>query len=387
MNFYIINKRTCTRVKLFGEDLRKLLIVNGWKQVSLRQAEWIFINSCSFLKSQENYFISLIKQVYGGKSQNQKIIVFGCLPKTNSEAIKRISSLLFSRNLKEIQNYFKLKKYKIEPEFVTDADLNFSRKIIYWFNKLFLKNVQIAHRLMKRDIFHIRISSGCMGKCSYCSERFTTVLSSRTTMEIITSFKKGLSLGFKHFALNSDDSSSFGKDKGENIYNLLGKLIKLPEDFDIAISEFNPKGLFDRRLITLLSSSKISYITIPIQSASSRILKLMRRPYQISRVIKKIEVIRKNNSKLKINTHIIVGFPGETLRDFEKTKELVKKGLFDRIKVFKYSDRPSTEASLMAGKISEEEKKKRAGVLNRLIIRDSIKKRSISNLILNAIKI
>jgi tRNA A37 methylthiotransferase MiaB len=82
-----------------------------------------------------------------------------------------------------------------------------------------------------------------------------------------------------------------------------------------------------------------------------------------------------------------VGFPGETEEDFRKTLNLVKEGIFDRIKVFKYSDRPGTEASHFDNKVSDSVKTKREKILYRNIILDSIKKRSLVNLLLNIRKI
>ena len=109
----------------------------------------------------------------------------------------------------------------------------------------------------------------------------------------------------------------------------------------------------------------------------------MKRPYLIEDVIKKISIIKKYNKIMKINTHIIVGFPGETKKDFEKTLNVIKQGYFDRIKIFKYSERPNTEASKMENKVSEEEKERRYRILKKQIIINAIKKLSIIDLILN----
>ena len=109
----------------------------------------------------------------------------------------------------------------------------------------------------------------------------------------------------------------------------------------------------------------------------------MKRPYQIDEVIEKVRRIKQNNKKIKINTHVIVGFPGETEEDFNKTLDVIKLGLFDRVKVFMYNDRPNTIASTMTNKISDAEKKRRREILLKEMKKQNIKHFSITNIILN----
>jgi len=120
-----------------------------------------------------------------------------------------------------------------------------------------------------------------------------------------------------------------------------------------------------------------------MQSGSQRILDLMERPYKIDDVIKRIKRVKKNNKKLKINTHVIVGFPGETEEDFIKTKEILRSGLFDRVKVFMYNERPNTKAALMDGKVPESVKVRRRDELLSVMKKQNIKHFSMTNLILN----
>ena len=385
MRFYLINRMTCTRVKLFGEDLKKLFISNGWKESSFSDADYLLINSCSFLKSREDYFIREIEKMVKDRKSNQKIVVFGCLPSTNPKRILALNNniVLFSRNLEGLISYFGFKNKNFSLSTITNADLTFTQKIISWLNNIFLNDPNITLRLMKKNVFHVRISSGCMGNCSYCSERFTTVFKSRKIIEVVDSFAEGLHKGFKVFAINSDDSSCFGLDNRENIVQLLSKLVSFEGDYKIAVTEFNPQGLFIKNILNHLSSKKICYITIPVQSGSQKILNKMRRPYKINSVIEKVLEIKKINPILKINTHLIVGFPGESETDFMKTLFIVKSGLFDRIKVFKYSDRPNTDASKFHNKVSEGVKRRRAKILQRAIILDAIKKRDFVNFLLN----
>lgn len=383
MKFYLFNEKTCIRLKLFGEDLRNILVGNGWKEAEREDAEYLFINSCSFISSKEEEVISIIRRIVEQKKKNQKICIFGCLPSTNPKRIKEISPniTLFKRDLEEIINFFKLKRKTTPISHTTNKSLSKSSILIDWANKIFIKDKTITYRLNKNKVFHLKISEGCTGKCTYCSEKFTTRLKSRKISEILQEFRKGLKK-YNIFSLNADDTSSFGQDNNENILSLLNQIIKNNNEFSLAITEFNPRGM-NKDIINILSSEKIIFITLPIQSGSQRILDKMKRQYEIRDIISKLIELKKLNPKIKINTHLIVGFPGETKKDFQETLNIIDKNIFDRIKVFKYNDRPGTEASMMPNKISEREKSIREKRLRTKILFNCIKNKQLSNLLLN----
>ena len=98
---------------------------------------------------------------------------------------------------------------------------------------------------------------------------------------------------------------------------------------------------------------KINFICVPLQSGSDRILRLMKRPYNIKQVENCLSALKIALKNGELRTHIMVGFPGETKEDFQKTMQLIKKIRFDGMGVFTYSDRPNTEASKMKNKIPE----------------------------------
>lgn len=384
MKVYLYNTGTCTRVKLYGNDVENLLRENNCEFVKKEEAEYIFINTCSFLESKSSYFINKLKTLNKELNKNQIICVIGCLGGTHKKEIQEISKeiLIFKRDIIEIKKYFKLKNdIKTKSTSVKDK-LPIDKKIIYIFNKILLHSKHIEYRLKRDKVCYLQISSGCRGKCTYCSEKFITKLKSRPINEIINAINDGIERGYSLFGLNSDDASCYGKDINTNLETLLEKVVKIDKKIYFSIPEFNPNGL-SNKVIELLKDKKFLYITVPIQSGSNRILGLMQRPYQIEEVISKIKEIKKYNKTIRINTHVIVGFPGETEEDFNKTKELLETGLFDRVKVFMYNDRPNTIATNMKNKISNEVKEKRKQELLDVIKKNNLKHLSITNLILN----
>lgn len=383
--YYIYNKGTCTRVKLYGIDVSNLFLINGYELAESKEdAKYIIVNTCSFLKSKEEYFMNFIKKLNGELKKDQVLVIIGCLPSIARENLLNINKnmILFGRDLEAVKDYFNFKKDILAKATKVSDKLDFKKNLLYKFNKYFLRSKHIEYRLKREKVCYLQISTGCKGKCTYCSEKFTTRLKSRTIDEIKEAIYDGISRGYKLFGLNSDDASAYGKDIGSSLDELLEEIVKIKEDIYFSIPEFNPNGL-TKRVINCLKDKKFLYITVPIQSGSQRILNLMKRPYKINDVVNKVKKIRKNNKKLKINTHVIVGFPGESEKDFLKTKEILSSGIFDRVKVFMYNERPRTEAINFDGKVSNEVKLKRRDMLLKVMKKQNIKRFSMTNLILN----
>jgi len=385
-SFYLYNKGTCTRLKLFGEEVKNLLIENDWRERSSDQADLILFNSCSFIRKKEQEFLYLIGKANKKKKKGQKLAVFGCLPKTAKEKILQISEEIqtHGRDIEEIAKSLNLKKvkYKISHSYKKD-DESFWQKFTLKINDLFLHDGSIIFRLKKDQIYHLRISEGCLGKCTYCTERLTTKFKSEKICDVIWKYLEGYRTGYRLFSINSDDTAAFGLDRKENIYDLMSALLEFQYQSFFAIAEFNPRGLIDKRIYKILSSKKIFYITIPIQSGSQKILDMMKRPYQIKKVENALKKIKKINHKLKINTHIIVGFPGETEEDFQRTLRIIRSSIFNRVKIFSYSDHQKTESYHLPNKINGATKLSRAIRLKFAILHSSIKNRSLSDFLLN----
>lgn len=385
MRVYVENNNTCTRVKLYGMDVINLFKCNDCEIVKNKNnADYLVINTCSFLNSKAKYFLDRVKSIYEDKSDEQKLVIIGCLGGSNKENVLSIGKdiIIFKRDIDEIKEYFNFKnKPKTKSTSVKDK-LSFKKELLYVFNKFILKSKHIEYRLKRNKVCYLQISSGCMGKCSYCSEKYITKLKSRSIDDIIDAIYDGVGRGYRLFGLNSDDASCYGKDIGSSLEELLSRVVSIDEDIYFSIPEFNPQGLTDK-VVEILKDKKFLYITCPIQSGSNKILKSMKRPYTIDYAIKQLNKVKENNKKLMINTHVIVGFPGESEVDFNKTVEVLESGLFDRVKVFMYNERPNTEAVKLKNKVGNEEKIRRKEIILDVVRKSNLKKRSLTNLILN----
>ena len=158
-------------------------------------------------------------------------------------------------------------------------------------------------------------------------------------------------------------------DIGTTIFDLFKRIYEFDGNYKLIITDFNPQWLikYHDELLSLFleNANRLKGIEIPIQSGCDRILRLMRRPYKIEDVKAKLEDLKKKLPDLRINTRIIIGFPGETTEDFNETKKLFQELCFRfyGVGVYEYCDRPTAEASKMKDKIPHKIKHERAKIL------------------------
>jgi MiaB-like tRNA modifying enzyme len=195
------------------------------------------------------------------------------------------------------------------------------------------------------------ISSGCLGNCSYCVVKLARGdLKSRSMEEIKKEVKTSLADGCREIWITSQDCGCYGLDTGTNLAELIKKIAALDGDFRIRIGMMNPTHIKPilGGLIKVYKNPKVyKFIHIPVQSGSDRILKAMKRGYTATDFENIIRSFRQAVPDVTLSTDIIVGFPGESESDFEKTLELLKRIGPDIVNISKFGSRPKTEAAKM----------------------------------------
>ena len=228
----------------------------------------------------------------------------------------------------------------------------------------------------------VPISIGCNNFCSYCAVPFARGREkSRSSKDIINECKDLINNGYKEIMLVGQNVNSYGKDDDVEIDfpTLLTRIAKIPGDFWIRFISSHPKDM-SRDLINVIASNqqKITpYIHFAAQSGSDRILGAMNRSYTKNHFLSIVRRIRKEVSGVMISTDAIVGFPGETEKDFENTVDLFKKAGFNMAYISKYSPRPGTRAAEMEDNVSKRDKIKRykdlTKVLEKIALNQNIK--------------
>ncbi len=195
----------------------------------------------------------------------------------------------------------------------------------------------------------VPIMYGCNNFCTYCIVPYVRGRErSRSAEAICHEIEKAVALGYKEFTLLGQNVNSYGKDRGEEegFSKLLEIVDAIPGVERIRYMTSHPRDMSEAVVRTIAESQHIcKNFHIPVQSGSSRIMKAMNRGYDRERYLKLVETIRRCVPDAVITTDLIVGFPGETEKDFEETLDLLRTVEYDDAFTFIYSPRKGTPAA------------------------------------------
>lgn len=220
---------------------------------------------------------------------------------------------------------------------------------------------------------YLAVQEGCNNFCTYCVVPYTRGAEySRPVTEIIAEAKRLIATGTIELNLLGQNVNSYhGEDetgKERNLAYLLRRVAELDGLKRLRYTTSYPADV-DDDLIDCHRDLKIlmPYLHLPIQSGSDKILKAMNRRHNSSDYLRIVEKLRKANPDLRMSSDFIVGFPGETDEDFQKTLDVVNEVKYIQAFSFKYSRRPGTPAAVMDNQVEEKVKKERLNVLQTLL--------------------
>lgn len=310
----------------------------------IEEASEVVINTCSVRESAENRVFGLINNLgkLKKKAQGFKLILTGCMLRYPLKELKR--------------------KLPLVDEF---------RPISFY-----LEKAPFAIREFEQ-VALLPISQGCNNFCSYCVVPYARGKEASVDFDqLIDSVKKLVELGYKEIVLLGQNVNSYGldfKDKNKNFARLLRELHRIEDLKKISFLTSNPWDLTDE-IIAVMKQPKISReFHFALQSGDDQILKRMNRRYTSGDFLRLVKKLRKEIPGIKISTDIIVGFPGETGKQFENTVEFCREIGFVRAFVNRYSPRPGTAAFKLGDPVPAAEKKKRWLTIDKLINRKKTK--------------
>jgi len=216
----------------------------------------------------------------------------------------------------------------------------------------------------------VQVSMGCNSKCSYCIVPAVRGREqSRRPGEIVAEVTRLAADGVKEITLLGQNVNSWGRDLRPDLDTEFGELLRACDAVEgierIRFTSPHPKDFRDPVIAAMAECDGVcEHIHLPLQSGSSRLLKLMRRTYDRERYLKLVAKLRDAIPGLALGTDIIVGFPGETEDDFRETLEVVEHVRYDSAYTFIYSPRHGTEAAGLPDQIADEVKHER---LERLV--------------------
>ena len=330
------------------------LIDSGLSFVNNNEIADIYIvNTCSVTENADNKANKCIKSI-NSKAPLSKIIVTGCYAQLEPDQISQIPGVDLVVGTKD--------KFSIE-KFISEDEIN---NLIHS-NINQARDFDVSYSASERTRTFIKIQDGCDYSCTYCTIPNARGLSrSGNIYDTVKKIKSIVDSGVKEIVLSGINVGDFGNKK-ENLHQLLIEIEKIDDLKRYRISSIEPNLLTDE-IIDLISKSNkaMPHFHIPLQSGSNKILKLMKRRYIIEDYI---SVINKVNNKIRnvcIGVDIIVGFPGETDEDFNKTYTILEKLNISYLHVFTYSDRKNTESENIFPKVSQATKASRREKLKHL---------------------
>ena len=333
------------------------------KTEDMDNADVIIVNTCAIRENAHNKAEGMLGRIKHLKESKEDIIVIFCGCMAQEEGlVNKIKDYKWIDIICGTHNYHKIPEYLYEY-------MNKGRVCeVYSVEGNVIENIPV-----KRDNKYsawVNIQYGCDKFCTYCIVPYTRGKQrSRKSEDIIDEVRELYNNGYREVTLLGQNVNAYGKDFLDNydFADLLGEVSEtgIPR---IRFVTSHPWDFTDKMIDVISRCDNIMpYVHLPIQSGSDRILKLMGRKYTIEEYLEIVEKLRKNIPNVSITTDIIVGFPGETEEDFEKTLDIVNKVKYDLAYTFIFSPREGTPAAKMEDNTSMEEKKERLAKLNELI--------------------
>lgn len=318
----------------------------GYIQVnSAEVADVVLIHTCSVTSKSDAQCRQAIRK-FARQNPKAHILITGCYARLRPEDLTALGGMVFTQNdFSDILNYLD----SIQTETIS--------------------SVPEKHSPLKptvRSRAFVKIQDGCNSCCSYCIVPQARGKSrSRPSESIIEEIEEIDDIGYREVVLSGVHLGAYGEDLPEKTTpaKLVKRLLDTFPRLRFRLSSIEP-GDVDEALLELFNSKRLCpHLHLPLQSASSRILKLMNRPYTPQEYKHLVKKILTTNPDIAIGTDIMVGFPSETTADFQLTESFVNSLPLAYLHVFVYSPRPHTPAAAFRGHLKPVVKKERGKII------------------------
>ena len=357
--FYKIITYGCQMNENDSEKLSGMLNTLGYAPIEdEKKADIVIFNTCSVRENADVKVFGNLGNFKPLKKKNPNMIlaVCGCMMQQKSIVNKILEKY------KQVDLVFGTHNIHKFPELLANAQQSPRIVVDVWENGGEIVEAIPIERKYKHKGF-ITIMYGCNNFCSYCIVPYTRGRErSREAENIINEAIELVKDGCKEITLLGQNVNSYGKTLKEPISfaDLLIELNTIDGLERIRFMTSHPKDLSDELISAIKDCDKVcEHIHLPFQAGSNNILKKMNRKYTKENYLALIDKIKDNIPGISITTDIIVGFPGETEKDFDDTLDIVKKSSFDSAFTFLYSIREGTPAAQMEDQISDEIKHNR----------------------------
>lgn len=353
-----------------SERLASFLESKGFELAEkIDSADLVIINTCGVRQMAEDRVYGMIhnirkKEKLEAKSQKLKtIIMTGCIAHRKDVQRRMKGKVDLFTEIKDFTDNFNKLKIANKETKTTSETIDY---------------LSINPKHTNSFQAFIPIMTGCNNFCAYCVVPHARGReTSRAAEEILSEVKNIIAQDCKHITLLGQNVNSYrGTFKGKeiNFAKLLKMIDKISGKFWITFTSSHPKDMSDELIETIAKCKKVcESVHLPVQAGNDEVLRRMNRKYTQKHYLGRISKIRSSFKKYKpkllfsISSDIIVGFPGETKKQFEDSEIVMKKAKFDMVYFGQFSPRPGTAAWQMKNNISKKEKERREKALNEIL--------------------
>lgn len=367
----------CQQNEADSEKLRGMLREMGYDFTrDEREADVIVINTCAIREHAEKRVLGNVGALTHTKRANpdQIIALCGCMVQQPEMAEK------LRRSYRQVDLVFGPHVLWRFPEFLD--------KILRERGRIFSiddsEGAVVEGLPSSRDSgikAWLSIMYGCNNFCSYCIVPYVRGRErSRSVDAILEEARELVKAGYKDITLLGQNVNSYGKDLEERVdfSDLLREINKIDGDFLVRFMTSHPKDAGEKLFSTMAACEKVAkHIHLPFQSGNDRVLRAMNRGYTQAEYLNLVSLARKYMPDVVLTSDIIVGFPGETEKEFEDTLHVVEQAQFDALFTFIFSKRNGTKAAEMPDPVTRGEKQRWFGRLLELQNRISERKHAL----------
>ena len=309
------------------------------------ESDAILVNTCGFLDiAREESINTILEAAQLTKDNHRRLVVMGCLSERYSTELKK--------EIPEVDRFFGTNDHNQILAYLTGKD--FLRDDPSFFRSL----------LTPSHYAYLKIAEGCDNGCSFCSiPQMRGLQKSRSIEAIESEAMRLVENGVKEILIIAQDTTSYGWDLKPKKY--LGELISTLDKIGdplrwIRLHYAHPAHLSIKTMEAMASCEKVcKYLDIPIQHASDKILKSMKRGLNQDGIRKRLNLLREMVPEIRLRTTLIVGYPGETDENFKELCDFVQEQQFDRLGIFTYSEEEGTSAAFLDDNVPREVKDER----------------------------